>query len=266
MTVLQNKLESIFKHIYLWTRSLARNNERRETKRSRSNRIVPSSFGKEKKINSMEFCKICPPKFLSDQRINPSKKNFLNPNPWITKTLFRRLSPFLRNRCTRRNQSCSKQVVPFSFFLFLPPRLVRTILTHGRLSILDPLPLSLLYPREGYLARRWGVTISRALVSLVKCRGSGEEAKRIKAGAGSGAIIQSSGQLGSIVLIAFHGGRCRQESILSLGLTLSMLHTMSFIINVTGTFRSEGSSTTAEISNPSCSNPGLIDIGRRFGN
>lgn len=85
-------------------------------------------------------------------------------------------------------------------------------------------------------------------------------AKRIKAGAGSGAIIQSSGQLGSIVLIAFHGGRCRQESILSLGLTLSMLHTMSFIINVTGTFQSEGSSTTAEISSPGCSSIGSIDM------
>lgn len=86
-------------------------------------------------------------------------------------------------------------------------------------------------------------------------------AERIKAGAGSGAIIQSSGQLGSIVLIAFHGGRCRQESILSLGLTLSMLHTMSFIINVTGAFQSEGSSTTAEISNPGCSSGQSIDMG-----
>lgn len=91
---------------------------------------------------------------------------------------------------------------------------------------------------------------SAGRLSLANVEG---RAKRIKAGAGSGAIIQSSGQLGSIVLIAFHGGRCRQESILSLGLTLSMLHTMSFIINVTGTFQSEGSSTTAEISSPGCS-------------
>lgn len=144
-----------------------------------------------------------------------------------------------RNRCARRNQSCcSKQVVVPFFFLPLP-RLVRTI-SLGRVPSWIP---GGIFP--GDEASR-----SAGRLSLANVEG---RAKRIKAGAGSGAIIQSSGQLGSIVLIAFHGGRCRQESILSLGLTLSMLHTMSFIINVTGTFQSEGSSTTAEISSPGCS-------------
>lgn len=127
----------------------------------------------------------------------------------------------------------------FSFFFLPLPRLVRTI-SLGRVPSWIP---GGIFP--GDEASR-----SAGRLSLANVEG---RAKRIKAGAGSGAIIQSSGQLGSIVLIAFHGGRCRQESILSLGLTLSMLHTMSFIINVTGTFQSEGSSTTAEISSPGCS-------------
>lgn len=134
----------------------------------------------------------------------------------------------------------------FSFFFLPLPRLVRTI-SLGRVPSWIP---GGIFP--GDEASR-----SAGRLSLANVEG---RAKRIKAGAGSGAIIQSSGQLGSIVLIAFHGGRCRQESILSLGLTLSMLHTMSFIINVTGTFQSEGSSTTAEISSPGCSSIGSIDM------
>lgn len=135
----------------------------------------------------------------------------------------------------------------FLFLFFLPlPRLVRTI-SLGRVPSWIP---GGIFP--GDEASR-----SAGRLSLANVEG---RAKRIKAGAGSGAIIQSSGHLGSIVLIAFHGGRCRQESILSLGLTLSMLHTMSFIINVTGTFQSEGSSTTAEISSPGCSSIGSIDM------
>lgn len=183
--------------------------------------------------------------FLFHQRINPSKfkQNFLSESPDGNKTLFLSL-PSESMHSTKPKllfeASCRS-------FFFLPlPRLVRAI-SLGRVPSWIP---GGIFP--GDEASR-----SAGRLSLANVEG---RAKRIKAGAGSGAIIQSSGQLGSIVLIAFHGGRCRQESILSLGLTLSMLHTMSFIINVTGTFQSEGSSTTAEISSPGCSSIGSIDM------
>lgn len=223
----RNKLESIFEHVYL---SNATGVLSSRTRRG----------GKRKRLIESKIEFSFPP---TNKSVQIQAKLSLRVPGWKQNPIFV-CSP--RNRCARRNQSCcSKQVVVPFFFLPLS-RLVRTI-SLGRVPSWIP---GGIFP--GDEASR-----SAGRLSLANVEG---RAKRIKAGAGSGAIIQSSGQLGSIVLIAFHGGRCRQESILSLGLTLSMLHTMSFIINVTGTFQSEGSSTTAEISSPGCSSIGSIDM------
>lgn len=227
VAALRNKLESIFEHVYL---SNATGVLSSRTRRG----------GKRKRLIESK-------NFLFHQRINPSKfkQNFLSESPDGNKTLF--LSLPLGIDALDETKVVVRSKLSFLFLFFLPlPRLVRTI-SLGRVPSWIP---GGIFP--GDEASR-----SAGRLSLANVEG---RAKRIKAGAGSGAIIQSSGQLGSIVLIAFHGGRCRQESILSLGLTLSMLHTMSFIINVTGTFQSEGSSTTAEISSPGCSSIGSIDM------
>lgn len=230
MGALRNKLESIFEHVYL-----SRN------KRDGSIIVSDKERRETKAINRIQA--------RFHQRINPSKfkQNFLSESPDGNKTLFLSLPLGIDALDETKVVFRSKLSFLFLFFFFLPlPRLVRPI-SLGRVSSWIP---GGIFP--GDEASR-----SAGRLSLANVEG---RAKRIKAGAGSGAIIQSSGQLGSIVLIAFHGGRCRQESILSLGLTLSMLHTMSFIINVTGTFQSEGSSTTAEISSPGCSSIGSIDM------
>lgn len=120
--------------------------------------------------------------FHSNERANPSVQTFSfcvneKKNPIYY------LSHPPRNRCTRLDPGK----------LFLSSRLVRPISLEGRAPSSFPPP-----PRTGIScqAMRRHDRVSLANVG-------GRARRRIKAGTGSGAIIQSSGQLGSIVLIAF---------------------------------------------------------------